>query len=165
MDITYTDTKNYSEKDLRKVSYSHPDFLHLCEELDLFLNQAIGGEDKREKYKKYNHLDTLDYVIIAYDGQYAAGCAALRKYSETEIEVKRVFVRESYRGRHIGGHMLAHLIKHATETGFKYMLLETGAFLDASVRLYRRYGFEQIENYGDYKNMPESLCMGLSIHL
>ena len=148
---------------LQQMPYNHPDFIHLCDELDRFLNQAIGGEAKREKYKKYNHLNTMDYVVIAYDGQQAAGCAALRKYSETEIEVKRVFVREPYRGQNIGGRMLAHLIEHAQEMGYKFMLLETGAFLDASVRLYKRCGFEQIENYGDYKDMAESLCMGRKV--
>lgn len=145
---------------LQQVPYSHPDFLTLCGELDQFLNQAIGGEDKREKYKKYNHPDTLDYVIVAYDRAHAAGCAALRKYSEIEVEVKRVFVQESYRGHRIGWQMMLHLTERATALGYQYMLLETGAFLAASVRLYRRCGFEQIENYGDYKDMPESLCMG-----
>ncbi len=163
MNITYTDSKNFSKKNLQQVPCSHPDFLALCAELDQFLNRAIGGEDKREKYKKYNHLDTMDYVIVAYDGQHAAGCAALRKYSDTEVEVKRVFVQESYRGQNIGGQMLAHLIEHAQESGYQRMLLETGAFLAASVRLYQRYGFTQIENYGEYKNMPESLCMGRGI--
>lgn len=148
---------------IRQVPYHQPDFLQLCTELDMFLNKAIGGEDKREKYKKYNHADSMDYVIVAYDGHHAAGCAALRKYSETEIEVKRVFVQEVYRGRHIGGQMLAHLIEHARDMGYQKMLLETGAFLDASVRLYQKYGFRQIDNYGDYKNMPESLCMGREI--
>ena len=65
--------------------------------------------------------------------------------SEHEIEVKRVYVQESCRGRSIGGQMLAHLIGQ----------LETGEFPAASVRLYKRYGFEQ--------NMPESLCMGLDV--
>lgn len=151
---------------LNQVPCNHSDFLQLCSELDTYLNRAIGGEDKREKYKKYNHLNTMDYVIIAYDGQQAqaAGCAALRKYSETEIEVKRVFVKESYRGQGIGGQMLEHLIKHAQEIDYKYILLETGAFLKASVHLYMRYGFMQIENYGDYKDMPESLCMKRDIN-
>lgn len=170
MNITYTDSKHFSKKNiqeltitLQQVPYSHPHFLALCDELDQFLNHAIGGEDKREKYKKYNHLDSMDYVIIAYAGQHAAGCAALRKYSDTEIEVKRVFVQESYRGQNIGGQMLAHLIEHAQKLGYQRMLLETGEFLAASVRLYQRYGFTRIENYGDYKNMPESLCMGREI--
>lgn len=148
---------------LREVSSEHPDFRRLCGELDSFLNKAIGGEEKREKYKKYNRLDTMDYAVIAYDEQHAAGCAALRRYSETEIEVKRVFVQEPYRGQKIGGRMLAHLIRHAQEMGYQYMLLETGIFLDASVRMYERYGFKQIANYGGYRNMPESFCMGRGI--
>ena len=79
----------------------------------------------------------MDYVIIAYDGQHAAGCAALRKYSETEIELKRVFVQESYRGQHIGEQMLTHLIEYAQKAGYQNMLLETGIFLNSSVRLYK----------------------------
>lgn len=148
---------------LQQVPCDHPDFLTLCQELDRFLNRAIGGEDKREKYTKFNVLATMDHVVLAYDGQTAVGCAALRRYSEQEVEVKRVFVRKSYRGRNIGGQMLSHLITQAEKMGFQYMLLETGEFLSASVRLYQRYGFEQIKNYGAYKDMPESLCMGRAL--
>lgn len=120
-----------------------------------------AGEEKREKYKKFNHLDTMDQVFLAYDGETAVGCAALRQYSDEEVEVKRVFVREAYRGQNIGGRLLEQLIASARESGYRRMILETGEFLAASVRLYARYGFETIENYGAYKNMAESLCMGL----
>ena len=104
---------------LQQVPCDHPDFLTLCQELDRFLNRAIGGEDKREKYKKFNVLATMDHVVLAYDGQTAVGCAALRRYSEQEVEVKRVFVRKSYRGRNIGGQMLSHLITQAEKMGFQ----------------------------------------------
>lgn len=149
--------------DIREVSFEHTDFFLLCGELDDFLNQAIGGEEKREKYRKFNHADTMDFVVVAYDNKRPVGCGALRKYSEEEAEIKRVFVREEYRGKNIGGLLLECLIKQAEKTGFQRLLLETGAFLEASVRLYQRYGFERIENYGAYKDMPESLCMGRDI--
>ena len=148
---------------LVEVHYDHKDFIKLCGELDSYLNMAIGGEDKREKYKKYNHLDTMDYVVLAYVGDKAIGCAALRRYSDTEIEVKRVFLEAAYRGRNIGGMLLQNLIDKAEKLGFDRMILETGLFLDASVRLYRRFGFERISNYGDYQNMEESYCMGREI--
>ena len=148
---------------LKEVTYDHPDFLCLCSELDAFLNHAIGGESKREKYKKFNCLDTMDYVVLAYDGEQAVGCAALRKYSADEVELKRVFVRESCRGQGVGGMLLEHLIAHARQTGYSQMVLETGEFLAASVRLYLRYGFEQTANYGAYRDMKESLCMRLHI--
>lgn len=149
--------------EIREVTCDNSDFFMLCGELDDFLNQAIGGEEKREKYKIFNHADTMDFVAVAYDNEELAGCGALRKYSEDEMEVKRVFVREEYRGRNIGGLLLESLIIQAEKTDIKRLVLETGAFLDASVRLYQRYGFERIENYGAYKDMPESLCMGRDI--
>lgn len=102
--------------------------------------------------------------MVAYHNETAVGCGALRKYSEEEIEVKRVFVREEYRGKNMGGRILENLILQAGKRGFRRMLLETGEFLQASVRLYSRYGFEKIENYGAYKNMKESLCMALEIN-
>lgn len=149
--------------EIREVSYEHADFLLLCGELDAFLNQAIGGEEKREKYKKFNHTDTMDFVVVAYENEKAVGCGALRRYSEEEAEIKRVFVREEYRGKKIGGLLLESLTAQAKKAGFQRLILETGAFLDASVRLYQRYGFERIENYGAYKDMTESLCMGRDI--
>lgn len=155
--------KGMQDMIIKKVEYDNPDFIKLCDELDAFLNIAIGGESKREKYKKFNHLDTMDVVLIAYDNEKPIGCGALRKYSEEETEVKRVFVREDYRGLNIGGRLLEELICHAKQMGFERMILETGEFLAASVKLYRRHGFEQIENYGAYKDMPESLCMGREI--
>ncbi|MCI8774866.1 MAG: GNAT family N-acetyltransferase [Lachnospiraceae bacterium] len=149
--------------EIREVSCDHADFFLLCGELDDFLNHAIGGEEKREKYKKFNHADTMDCVVVAYDGEVPAGCGALRRYSEDEAEIKRVFVRAEYRNRNIGGMLLENLIAQAKKTGFQRLVLETGAFLEASVRLYQRYGFERIENYGAYKDMQESLCMGRDI--
>lgn len=145
------------------VSYENEHFISLCEELDEYLNHAIGGECKREKYKKYNTLHTMDYVLVAYDGADAIACAALRKYSTAEIEVKRVFVKDNYRRKNIGGTLLKMLIDYAINHHFKRMLLETGEFLSASVDLYSRFGFQKMTNYGDYVNMPESLCMSLEI--
>ena len=146
--------------EIREVSHDSGDFLMLCQELDSFLNVAIGGEEKREKYKKFNHTDTMDFVAAAFDQGEPVGCGALRRYSEEEAEIKRVFVREKYRGKNIGGLILESLIDRAKELGFQRLILETGAFLEASVCLYQRYGFEKIENYGAYKDMDESLCMG-----
>lgn len=149
--------------EIREVKCDNADFLLLCGELDDFLDRAIGGREKREKYKKFNHTDTMDFVVVAYDNEEPAGCGALRKYSGEEAEIKRVFVREEYRGKNIGGMLLERLIAQAEKSGFEKLLLETGAFLDASVRLYQRYGFERIPNYGAYQDMPESLCMGRDI--
>lgn len=148
---------------IKNASWENEDFINLCNELDSYLSEAIGGENKREKYIKYNLANTMDYVLIAYDGENPVGCAALRKYTDLQIELKRVFVRSDYRKQNIGGMLLEQLIIWAKNANYQYMLLETGQFLTDSVKLYKRYGFWKINSYGDYINMPESLCMGLSL--
>lgn len=147
----------------KSVSWNNEDFLMLCNELDSLLNEAIGGENNREKYKKYNIPASMDYVLLAYDGDSPVGCAGLRKYTASQIELKRVFVKPHYRKQNIGGMLLEQLILWAKKEDYQYILLETGEFLTDSIKLYKRFGFWKIKNYGDYINMPESLCMGLSL--
>ena len=38
-------------------------------------------------------------------------------------------------------------------------VLETGIHQQEAIHLYRKSGYLVIENYGPYKNMPESICM------
>lgn len=143
----------------KTVENTCADFVMLCSELDGFLDIAIGGAGKREKYQRFNHLDTMDYIVIAYIDGTPVGCGALREYEAKTIEVKRVFVREQYRNRGIGSGILQHLMQYARTRDYQTVLLETGEFLVASCRLYERFGFKRIANYGAYADMPESLCM------
>ena len=92
--------------------------------------------------------------IISYDGNTAVGCAGFRKYDEC-AEVKRVFVREKYRGRGISKRLMEMLETRAN----KYMILESGEPLKAAMSVYRGTGYEIIPNYGQYKDMPDSVCM------
>lgn len=146
-----------------EVNYDYNDFIYLSNEMDEYLNIAVGGEQKREKYKAFNSLDTMDYVIVAYAGDVPAGCAALRKFSENKIEVKRVFVREAYRKNSVATGIIRRLIDYAVDNGYDKMILETGGFLRESVRLYTDFGFYRISNYGPYADMEESLCMELNL--
>lgn len=148
---------------IKNVLPTHKEFIHLCNELDLYLDNAIGGAKNREKFLKFNITSTLDYIIVAYHEDLPVGCAALRKYSDSNIELKRVFVIPSYRKQNIGGMMLEHLIIWARNVSFQKIILETGEFLAESIKLYKRYGFWEIEKYGEYVNMSESLCLGLDL--
>ena len=38
-------------------------------------------------------------------------------------------------------------------------MLETSRGLEEAIGLYRKIGFKIIENYGQYRDMPESVCM------
>ena len=45
------------------------------------------------------------------------------------------------------------------QQGYKYLILESGEPLVAAMALYKKLGYKVIPNYGQYKDMPESICM------
>lgn len=51
----------------------------------------------------------------------------------------------------------------AKEKGCKRLILETGKLLKHAIGLYTSLGYKIIENYGQYKNMPLSICMSKDI--
>lgn len=138
---------------------NNKDFIELCHLLDNFLNELVGGEQNRAQYIPYNKLDDIHDVIVAYDGDVPVGCASFKKYDEENVEVKRVFIKDEYRGRGISKTLMAMLEERARKQGYKYLILESGEPLVAAMALYKKLGYKVIPNYGQYKDMPESICM------
>jgi putative acetyltransferase len=135
------------------------DFVELCRLLDDYLNKIAGGEENREQYIKYNTLRDIHDVILAYDNTTPVGCASFKLYENNVAEVKRVFVKKEFRGKGISKALMSLLEKRAAEQGFCKLVLETGAPLVEAIRLYNRLGYLVIENYGQYKDLNESICM------
>lgn len=135
------------------------DFIALCRMLDQYLNAVAGGEEKRAYYLPFNKMDDIHDVVLAYDHDEAAGCAGFKPYENDTAEVKRVFVREDYRGRGIAKQLINEVEKQAKKKGFKKLILETGANMPEAYGLYKKLGYEIMENYGQYKNMNQSICM------
>ncbi len=137
----------------------NPDFLILCSELDVFLNELVGGEKNRAVYIPLNALDDIHDVVVAYDGELPVGCGSFKQYDSTTAEVKRVFVCSAYRGRGISRKIMMRLENKAREKGFNKLILETGEPLSTAMGLYKNVGYRVIPNYGEYKSMPQSICM------
>lgn len=137
----------------------NPDFIELCHGLDDFLNELVGGEENRAEYLPYNRLDDIHNVIIAYDDTIPVGSASFKKYDNECAEVKRVFVKREYRGKGISNKLMELLEKAARKQGYRYLVLESGEPLVAAMALYKKIGYQTIPNYGQYKDMPDSICM------
>lgn len=134
-------------------------FIDLCHELDDYLNEIVGGEKQREQYNQYNTLDDIHDVILLVDNGKTVGCGSYKRYDTKVAEIKRVFVRENYRGKGFAKFIMHTLEQKARENGYSKSILETGSALKAAMKLYIDIGYKIIENYGQYKNMPESICM------
>lgn len=138
---------------------ANTDFIGLCHDLDCFLNELVGGEENRTKYIPYNQLDDIHNVIVVYDNDIPVGCAAFKKYDDECAEVKRVFIKTEYRGRGISKKLMELLEESARKQGYYYLILESGEPLIAAMSLYRKIGYKVIPNYGQYEDMPDSICM------
>ena len=74
-------------------------------------------------------------------------------------EVKRVLIRQEYREKGISKTLMELLENSAKKQGYRYLILKSGEPLVAAMALYRKIGYKVIPNYGQYKDMPDSICM------
>lgn len=149
----------------RKTDGEDPEFVRLCGELEICLDEMVGKVIQRDKYHKYNLRDNIHDVYLAYVDGEAVGCGSYKRYDAENAELKRVFLRKEYRGQGIAKKLLSLIERDAKNAGYRYMILETGELLKESVGLYRHTGYETIPNYGQYADMPESLCMRKELRL
>lgn len=101
--------------------------------------------------------------VIAWDGERALGCGAVRRLLEPGLddagEVKRMYVIPEARGRRIGQRILDRLEAEARALGLGRLLLETGDRQGEALALYHRVGFNRIGRFGQYVDSPLSVCM------
>jgi carbonic anhydrase len=101
-------------------------------------------------------------LYIAYVNEIPAGCIGFKKRSEHQCELKRMFVRKVYRGKHIGQNLLRKAIADAVTSGYTEMLLDTSIEMESAIRLYRKSGFREIPAY--YHN-PNGGVIYMSLNL
>lgn len=101
-------------------------------------------------------------LLVAWDGDQAVACGALRDLGEETAELKRLYVEPSHRGTGEAARMLGALIESARTLGHRRLVLDTLERLEPANRLYRSAGFRPVEPY--YANpLPGVLYLGLDL--
>jgi putative acetyltransferase len=102
-------------------------------------------------------------LLLAYDNGELGGCVALRKIDEGICEMKRLFLRDKFRGQGLGRSLIEVVVSEATEIGYQRMRLDTlPPKMNDAIALYRSYGFKEIDPY--YTNpVPGAMFMELNL--
>lgn len=119
----------------------------------------------------------LDHDVADWQGEYGGvagvmlvvvdpagdvvGTAAVRRLEPGVIELKRMWLRPACRGRGIAPRLMDRCLEEARALGGRVLRLDSEHRLEAAVRLYRRYGFEEIQDYN--RNPRADLWMELRL--
>lgn len=82
--------------------------------------------------------------LVCYYGK-PAGCIGLRKINDCDCEMKRLYVRPEYRGKHIGEYLISEIIRDAKEAGYSHMLLDTLPFLKSAINYIKNMFFTKLK--------------------
>lgn len=141
---------------LKKTDAEDPDFRGLVRLLDIELARRDG--DEHAFYAQFNKIDNIKHVVLAYLQDVPVGCGAIKAYSPGVMEVKRMYVAESHRGKGIAGQVLRDLEQWALALGAQKCILETGYQQPEAIALYKKSGYSIIPNYGQYAGVENSIC-------
>lgn len=88
-------------------------------------------------------------LYLAFVDGALAGCIAMRKLNETRAEMKRLYVRQGFRGAKLGLSLVTKVIEDAREIGYRDLVLDTLATMNRAQDLYRGLGFVETQAYYD----------------
>jgi len=114
----------------------------------LGVNLAFQGDFEQEVANlpgKYAPPSGRLLVARAQTG--LAGTVALRSLGEGVCEMKRLFVRNSFRGHGLGRRLVDAILDEAAQVGYQKMRLDTLASMTEAVTLYKSVGFQIIPAY------------------
>jgi GNAT superfamily N-acetyltransferase len=79
-----------------------------------------------------------------------AGAGAWRRQSDGSCEMKRVFIRDTFKGLGAGRQLCETIMRSARDQGYAIMRLDTGKRMTEAQTLYRKLGFNPCPPYQDY---------------
>lgn len=101
-------------------------------------------------------------LMMAVEKGDAVGCVALRRLGSATCEMRRLYVRATFRGAGVARALTEGVIGAARRMGYHRMQLETLPMMWSARSLYRSMGFREITPY--YQNpLPGAVYMELRL--
>ncbi|WP_299112785.1 GNAT family N-acetyltransferase [uncultured Winogradskyella sp.] len=141
---------------LIRTTSENKDFINLVKDLDAYLKITDG--DEHDFYNQFNSVESLSNVVVLYNDKTPVGCGAFKKFDDTSVEIKRMYVNPDTREKGLGKQILNDLEDWAKEIGYTSCILETGKRQIEAVKFYKKCHYTSIPKYGQYKDMDNSVC-------
>ena len=145
---------------IKLVNYDNQDFIQLCNLLEIEHLEVIK-EQRSPNGNCLNNLDKYKIVFVAYDDLKPVGCLAMKDKIDDVIEVGRLYVLPEYRKNGIASMLFNNVFDKARKINAKRIILDTYKRFEAAIRLYKKLGFYEIDNY--IADSPYSVCMEKTI--
>ena len=139
-----------------KTHAENPDFKRLV----ILLNADLAKRDgENHPLTQFNEIDSIQNVILAYEGEKLVGCGAIKEYNDIFMEIKRVFVLPSYRGNGIAKKILSNLEEWANEKSYFNFVLVMGLNQPEAQKLYSINAYKITTDFKPLTNLQDTLCM------
>ncbi len=122
---------------------------NLFREYQQFLNVDLCFQGFEEELASLPGKYAAPYgeiLLAEFDGK-MAGCVAVRAIKGDICEMKRLYVKDEFRGLSIGKTLAEEIIAKAKQLNYKKMQLDTLERLPAAMGIYQQLGFKKISPY------------------
>lgn len=99
-------------------------------------------------------------ILEASDGT-IIGTVGLAPLGNGVVELRKMYLKSSHRGRGHGKRLLTHSIARAKELGFRRIELQTARVLEEAVGLYEKFGFKPSEQAALERRCDKALALDL----
>ncbi len=115
------------------------------------------GKGSIEEFIEENKYMIIFFAAVDESGN-AAACGALKHFDDHTAEIKRMYVKDEYRGKGLSKLILKQLEDTALKMNYRRIVLETGLKQPEAMNLYEKFGYTKIKPYGRHKDDPDSVC-------
>ena len=142
---------------------SHPAFRHFYAVTEAYYSRIVGGKENRAEFTPFNASAEIPVVLLAFMEGQPVACAGLKRYSDLDAEVKRLWVEPAFRGRGIASALMDQIEEKARSLGYRRVILQTRPIMTDAVALYTKRDYVSIPNYPPYNKLPEAVCYAKSL--
>ncbi len=144
-------------------TYDHPDAVALIADVQQEYVVRYGEVDQTP-VDQAEFSPPLGLFLVAYVDDEPAACGGWRAH-DTDVELKRMYVRPAFRGRGLARAVLAELERTAAAAGYARLILETGMRQPEAIALYESAGYTPVARFGYYAESPEAVHLGKSLEV